>query len=146
MDDFGVKYSGKEHAQHLYAALKENYEVTTDWEGERFVDIKLNWDYNKRTVTMSMPGYIEAALKRFQHNKPNKPENSPHSAQDRQIGVKVQLTAPEDNSPQLSKEQKKEIQQIIGTLLYYTRAVDPTLAVTLSALAAEQSNGTERTA
>ena len=31
VDDFGVKYKGKEHAQHLYAALKENYEVTTDW-------------------------------------------------------------------------------------------------------------------
>ena len=95
---------------------------------------------------MSMSGYIEAALKRLQHKKPNKPEHSPHLAQDQQIGVKVQLTAPEDNSPQLSKEQKKEIQQIIGTLLYYSRAVDPTLAVTLSALAAEQSNGTERTA
>ena len=123
VDDFGVKYSGKEHAQHLYAALKENYEVTTDWEGERFVGIKLNWDYNKRTVTMSMPGYIEAALKRFQHKKPNKPEHCPHLAQDRQIRVKVQLTAPEDNSPQLSKEQKKEIQRIIDQRKeYYLQA------------------------
>ena len=51
-----------------------------------------------------------------------------------------------DNSAPLNKQQKKEIQQIIGTLLYYARAVDPTLSVTLSALAAEQSNGTEKTA
>ena len=58
----------------------------------------------------------------------------------------MQLTQPEDTTPPLNKVQKREIQQILGTLLYYGRAVDPTLAVTLSALAAEQSNGTETTA
>ena len=146
VDDFGVKYSGKEHAQHLYAALKETYEVTADWQGELFVGIRLNWDYDKRTVTLSMPGYIEKALKRFQHDAPAKPEHSPHAAQDKQIGVKVQLTPTEDTSPSLSKDKKKEIQRIIGTLLYYSRAVDPTIAVALSSLAAEQSQGTKKTA
>ena len=71
VDDFGVKYVGEEHARHLYAALREHYEVTCDWEGALFVGIKLNWDYQNRSVTMSMPGYIEKALKRFQHLPPS---------------------------------------------------------------------------
>ena len=29
--DFGVKYSEKEHALHLKAALETKYKVTTDW-------------------------------------------------------------------------------------------------------------------
>ena len=113
VDDFGVKYCGKEHAQHLYAALRETYEVTTDWEGKLFVGIHLDWDYIKRTVTMSMPGYINKALKRFQHKMPNKPEHSPHIAQDKQIGAKIQLTQPQDTSPPLTKNEKTDIQRII---------------------------------
>ena len=34
VDDFGVKYEGKEHAEHLMNTLKENYEISEDWEGE----------------------------------------------------------------------------------------------------------------
>jgi hypothetical protein len=33
VDDFGIQYTGRQHAEHLLAALQENYEVTTDWEG-----------------------------------------------------------------------------------------------------------------
>ena len=29
VDDFGVKYVGKEHADHLVSVIKENYEVPT---------------------------------------------------------------------------------------------------------------------
>ena len=32
VDDFGVKYVGKEHALHLKATLEEHYKVTNDWE------------------------------------------------------------------------------------------------------------------
>ena len=34
VDDFGVKYVGDEHAEHLLAALRENYTVSPDWDGE----------------------------------------------------------------------------------------------------------------
>ena len=37
------------------------------------------------------------------------------------------------------------VQQIVGALLYYSRAVDPTLAVTLSTLASEQAKATATT-
>jgi len=40
-------------------------------------------------------------------------------------------------------DQIKRVQKIVGTLLYYGRAVDSTLLTALSAIAARQSNGTQ---
>jgi hypothetical protein len=34
VDNFGVKYIGKEHVMHLIKVLKEHYEVEKDWEGK----------------------------------------------------------------------------------------------------------------
>ena len=34
VDDFGVKYAGREHAEHRKHILKEHYKVTADWTGE----------------------------------------------------------------------------------------------------------------
>jgi hypothetical protein len=78
VDDFGVKYVGIEHAQHLREVLKSKYTITEDWEGTHFLGMQLDWDYDKRTVDISMPGYIEKALQRFQHPSPKRPEHSPH--------------------------------------------------------------------
>ena len=42
VDDFGVKYIGKEHADHLIAVLKEFYVVTEDWDGEKYCGINMD--------------------------------------------------------------------------------------------------------
>ncbi len=34
VNDFGIKYVGKEHAQHLKNALEEHYKLTCDWTGK----------------------------------------------------------------------------------------------------------------
>jgi hypothetical protein len=49
-------------------------------------------------------------------------------------------------SPALSDKDVNNLQQLTGTLLYYARAVDPTLIMTINVLASEQSNATEITA
>ena len=70
VDNFGIKYVNKEDADHLLAALQEKYKVTMDWNGNLYCGITLLWNYIDRTVQLSMPGYIEAALLKFQHPKP----------------------------------------------------------------------------
>ena len=45
----------------------------------------------------------------------------------------------------LGKETKKIIQQVLWTFLYYSRAVDPTMLVALSAIAYEQASPTKST-
>lgn len=144
VDDFGVKYVGKEHAQHLIAALQTHYNIAIDWEGRTFCGITLNWNYKERTVDLSMPGYIERTLKKFQHKKPDQPVDAPHQHIPIIYGKNVQ-TVPEDTSPKLSPPEIKRVQNIVGTLLYYARAVDCTLAAALSTISSKQAHGTEAT-
>jgi hypothetical protein len=58
VDDFGVQYTDRQHAQHLITALQANYEVAEDWTGSKFAGIDLKWDYLKRTCRLTMDGYI----------------------------------------------------------------------------------------
>ena len=92
-----------------------------------------------------MPGYIQKTLERFEHEAPAKPQNSPYPHVRPQYGVKIQYAADEDTSPTLGKEDKKFIQQVTGTLLYYARAVDPTILTALSAIASQQAAPTKAT-
>ena len=36
VDDFGVKYIGKEHTEHLVGVIKQHYEMMMDWEGKKY--------------------------------------------------------------------------------------------------------------
>ena len=37
VNDFGIKYSRKEHYPHLKASLEDTYRVTIDWEGKLYM-------------------------------------------------------------------------------------------------------------
>ena len=66
MDNFGIKYVGKEHALHLLKTLEVDYKITTDWEGTKISGIDLAWDYHSGhanwTCCISMKGYIAKVL------------------------------------------------------------------------------------
>ncbi len=62
VDDFGVKYVGKEHADHLIQFLKTDYELTKDWTSNLYCGIQLVWDYSAQTLDISMPRYIKKML------------------------------------------------------------------------------------
>ena len=144
--DFSIKYIGKEHADHLIQCLCNHYEeLKIDWARKCFCGINLNWDYTNRTCNLSMPGYVEQALHKFQHPTPTKTQDSPYPATVKQYGVKVQLTDPIHTSTRLPTHEIKRLQQIISTLLFYGRAVDPTLLTALSELSSAQATATEAT-
>ena len=147
VDDFGVKYVGKEHAEHLRDVIAQKYAMTEDWTGETFCGLHLDWDYDNRTVDVSLPNYIAKALQRFQHPTPTKPEHAPHAWIKPNYGSKApQKPTPIDTSPPLDKNGIKRLQEIIGTLLFYGRAVDNTMLVALNELGSAQAHGTEATA
>ncbi len=54
----------------------------------------------------------------------------------------TELTPDADTSPLLDDAHKHRIQEIVGALLYYARAVDNKLLVALSAIAARQTKAT----
>lgn len=147
VDDFGVKYIGKDNMEHLINALKqEGYVITVDWTGTKYLGMTLDWDYENRTVDVSMPGYVEAALHELQHPNPKKPQRAPSEWKAPVYGSKIQLTKPNDDSPPMSPEANKRLQVSNGKFLYYSRACDPTMLHQLSTLAAQQGHGTEKTA
>ena len=144
VDDFGIKYEKKADAEHLLNALKKHYTIDIDWEGKLYCGITLDWDYEKRHVDLSMPGYIKKLLQRFQHEC-RKAQHSPLYCPPKKYGADAQLPLPSDDSPKLDKAGITRIQQIIGAILYYARCVDITLLMTLSTIAHEQSKATEKT-
>jgi hypothetical protein len=93
-----------------------------------------------------MPGYIKAALHKYQHPAPARPEHAPHTWNPPIYGAKTQFVSETTPTPALSDKEVNKLQQLTGTLLYYARAVDPTLIMPINVLASEQSNTTEETA
>jgi hypothetical protein len=142
VDDFGVKYVGREHAEHLMACIKKNYNISSDWNGAAYCGLTLDWYYEKRTVDLSMPGYIKSALHKYQHPAPARPEHAPHTWNPPIYGAKTQFVDDKTTSPALSDKDVNKLQQLTGTLLYYAQAVDPTLIMPINVLASEQSNAT----
>ena len=145
VDDFGVKYVGQEHAEHLINVLKEHYQITTDWSGAKYLGLDLDWDYAKREVHLSMWGYIRKALIQFKHARPKRNQNQPYPHVPVKYGEKIQYTEPDDDSPRLDEQSTKFIMQVTGVFLYYARAVDGLMLPALSALASEQASPTENT-
>ena len=146
VDDFGVKYVGQEHAIHLeQAIIKSGYRIKSDWAGTKYVGITLDWDYDRRQVHLSMPGYGERALTRFQHEAPRTRQDSPHPHTPPNYGAKQQFVKDDDSSAPLDAKGQKFIQQITGTFLFEGRAVNSPLLVPLSSLSSEQAKPTETT-
>ena len=91
VDDFGVKYVNKEDAEHLMSVLKQEYEVTEDWKGERYIGMHLRLDYTGRKVQLAMPGYVEKALGKFLHEHPRRRQYSPFPCAQKKYGKEAQM-------------------------------------------------------
>jgi hypothetical protein len=144
VDDFTVKYVGKHHAEHLRNALLRAYELTTDWTVTVYSGMSLKWDYKKRTCDISMPGYVSNVLSKFQHDAPNHPQHTPSRYVTPVYGANTQY-ATKDETPPLTAQQCLTIQKVTGSVLYYARAVYPTVLMPLNDIATEQTKVTEKT-
>jgi hypothetical protein len=147
VDDFGVKYYTKDDAQHLIRSLEHHYTCTTDWTGQHFCGLNINWNYPRKHVDISMPGYIETCLSRFQHALPKRPQRSPHHFAPFTFGPKGtrQYANAPDQSKFLDKKGIKFVQSVVGSLLYYARAIDSTMLPALNDIASQQAQPTQRT-
>jgi hypothetical protein len=113
------------------------FKNTTDWEGTKVAGIDLTWDYTKRTCRATMDSYIDKVLIRFEHPRPTKLQHAPH-------GTDAQLQTIEvDTSPLLDAAGIKQVQSMVGCLLYYAHADDNKLLCTLSTISAQQASSTQ---
>jgi hypothetical protein len=144
VDDFAVKYVGKQQANHLRNALLKSYELTTDWAKKVYSGMSLKWDYKNRTCDISMPGYVSNVLSKFQHDAPKHPQHTHSKYVTLVYGAKTQY-ATKDETPPLTAKQCLTIQQVTGSILYLARAVDPAVLMPINYIATEQSKATEKT-
>jgi len=141
VDDFSVKYSHHADALHLMEVLGHKYKYTVDWTGSKYLGMSVVHDKDKHEITLSMPGYVQAALKRFQVSRNSKPTHSPAPFEPPLYGRHVQYPSIDDSAA-ASPTETTYIQEVIGTFLYYARAVDCTMLTTLNKLASRQSKPT----
>ena len=90
VNDFGIKYTRKADTEHLLKYLREDYEITKDWTGDKYLGLTLKWDYVNRNVSVSMPGYVKSALLKFQREATTKPQDAPHRWNQPTYGAKTQ--------------------------------------------------------
>ena len=145
VDDFGIKYFQQDHLDHLFMALRTNYNITTDMTGRNYCGLTLDWQYPQGYVDISMPGYIHKSLQKFRHPLPKRPQHAPHQWVKPNYGQKVQYALPPSSLPILDKAGTRRIQSINGTFLYYARAVDPCILPACNEIGTQQSAPTEAT-
>jgi hypothetical protein len=143
VDDFAVKYVGKENVHHLRNALLHHYEITTYWGGTVYSGMTLKWDYHQCNCDISLPGYVTNVLNKFQHYAPKHPQHTPSKYVTPIYFAKTQYDT-RGGTPLLSAKQRTHIQNITGSVLYYARAVDPTVLMPLNDIATEKNKATEK--
>ena len=101
VDDFGIKYVGKEHAHHLLNVLKEFYEKEEDWTGSLYCGITLDWHYDQQYVDISMVNHVLKQLEKYKQPPPKKPQHCPFEPKPIQYGKQSDTIPQEEPSPPL---------------------------------------------
>jgi hypothetical protein len=130
VDDFGIKYQKVEDVNALLEILRLEYTIKDDWAGCSYVGFKVLHNRTEGTISLSMPNYIREAAQRF--------GVSTTKGVDNPLGPLLPDETKDD--PPANPQELKRLQQIIGVLLYYARAVDPTVLTRISKLSTQQKN------
>jgi hypothetical protein len=141
VDDFGVKYEKEEDLQHLVATLEKVYKIKINTKGDKYLGMNLKWDYEERTVEVSIDGYIKKLLTQFPQY--TKQFATPSIYTPVKYGNKQQQQAIYDESNRVSPEDQKKLQKILGSLGYYSRVADPTYITAVNEIATESAKPTE---
>jgi hypothetical protein len=80
---------------------------------------------------------------KFQHDAPKHPQHTPSRYATPFYSAKTQYET-KDETPPLAAHQCLTIQKVTVSVLYYARAVDPTVLVPLNDIATEQAKATEK--
>ena len=144
VDDFGIKYTTAEDADHLLSALRELYIMTEDRAAhQKYVGITIDHDRTRHTISLSMPGYVNKAIARF--GKAKKPgAKSPLIYTPPQRGSQQQMVPelPPEALHYVDAATKTLVQEVTGVFLFYSRAVDPTMLSAVNKISTEQSKPT----
>ena len=141
VDDFGVKYVNDADLNHLVNTLSLLYAVKSNPTGTQYLGFTVDHNRDARTLTLSYPGYIPKLLAQLRPQGV-KHYRSPAVYVAPKYGSREPQVSHIDQSPPATPSDKLELQTIVGSILYYARAVDATMLPAVCALASSQAHPT----
>jgi hypothetical protein len=114
---FWNKICGQRACRPLNKLSEEKYKLTKDWAGDLYCGISLKWDYGAWTLNISMPGYIKKQLLKYEHIT-QRVQHCPYAPGPKRYGINAQSPLPQDNTGKLNNKEIKQIQKIVGSILY----------------------------
>jgi hypothetical protein len=141
VDDFGVTYTDPAGAEHLHQHLAKRYPLRANWTPTKYLGLTIVFDYTARSVSLSMPGYIAKVIHRFQRLLSLGAAQAASSSiyVPPTYGQSTQYTKIDDTQP-LSKADILEIQELVGCILFYARAIDATMLPAVNHISSVQAN------
>ena len=122
VDDFAVVWNNHKSMDHFIHTLTALYQVKVNWQGTKYLGMDIDINRDQRHVTLSMPGYIDKLLQKV-CPMGIKGANTPAHYTPPNYANPGAHTATVDESAPASERDKKLLQSVVGTLLYYSRAV-----------------------
>ena len=102
------------------------YKITTNELGDEYTGLTLKWDYEKRTLDISIPGYVEDFLLKLGFHD-LKGADSPGVYTPPLLGRKGSHMADITEYTPCTDDEKLLVQKVVGKCTYYGGAVDPSI-------------------
>ena len=95
-----------------------------DWTESLYFGITLDWHYKKQYVDIAMPNYVPKKLLIYGRPPPKRAQHTPFEPRPINYGTKSETIIHEDLGKLLEDADKKYIKLVLGSFLYYARAID----------------------
>ena len=120
VDVFGIAYKRDKDVLHLIKIRREKYTFKVNFYVKQHIGINLEWDYVKREIRCSMPGYVEQAHTDLKHElNSNQHQGAPSKMPHQNYGSKIQYKYDNDDIP-VGEKRIQYIQQVIKKFWYYS--------------------------
>jgi hypothetical protein len=150
VDDFIIKSNpATTDLAHFIDTLSLKYPIKFENVASAYISYRIvlyrhPTNHSLDTLTIDMRGYVTAALSVLDFTPTYNP-GSPIIYIAPVYGLTLPQTEEIDNTPRATPEQQSFLRSAVGMFLYYALAIDCTLLLTLSKLAAQQSAPTTNT-
>ena len=94
-------FFNKQDLNYLIILLQKHYKISASYSGKIYCRLIMEWNYKEGYVDVSVLGYVDKLLQKFQHPRPASPQLSPHKWTKPIIGANISYTATPDISPKL---------------------------------------------
>jgi hypothetical protein len=139
VDDFLVKWTNEQDYEHFTGILEQVYPIKKQLVANNYIGFNIDYNRVNRTLEISIPDYVQAALQRF--NITGKNVKSPGIYLPPSYGRKSQL-ATTDNSRKLNLDEIRIYQQMVGVLQYYALMISPDILTSTNKVAMSQASPT----